>query len=179
MTASESIYEWLMLDDDKLWKRVSHQAKNASGCGGQKLNKTASALRICFEPLGIVLSCQKYRSLEENKRSVLRQLREEIALHCREIPPAGVVLLLKPYLQNGLHIQEKNPHMPLLRALLMAFFFQHQGDSRAVAEALHVTGSRLSRFINENKNLRVSVQKLRKMFIPETEKEEKHENFRA
>lgn len=171
MTVSESIYDWLLLADDKLWKRVSHTAKNASGHGGQNLNKTASALRISFEPLGITLSCQKYRTLEENKRSALRQLREEIALHSRELPPPAIFQMLKPYLQNGLHIQEKNPLMPLLWALITAQFFQQKGDSRAVAEALGVTGSRLSRFISEYKKLLASIQKLKK--------EETHETFRA
>ena len=169
MTASESIYDWLLLADDKLWKRVSHTAKNASGCGGQNLNKTASALRICFEPLDITLSCQKHRTLEENKRSALRQLREEIALYSRELPPPAIFQRLKPYLQNGLHIQEKNPLMPLLWALITARFFQFKGDSRAAAEALGVTGSRLTRFISEYKKLLASIQKLKKSFYPAPE----------
>ena len=169
MTVSESIYDWLLLDDDKLWKRVSHKAKNASGHGGQNLNKTASALRICFEPLNITLTCQKYRTLEENKRSVLRQMREEISLHARELPPASVFQRLKPYLQNGLHIQEKNSEMALLQALLTASFYIHQGSSKAAAEALGVTGSRLSRFIAADKKLSAAIMQIKKSFYQESE----------
>ena len=173
MTVSESIYDWLLLADDKLWKRVSHTAKKASGCGGQHLNKTSSALRIFFEPLNLTLSCQKYRTLEENKRSALRQLREEIALHSRALPSPAVLLMLKPYLQNGLHIQEKNFLMPLLQAVVVARFFELRGDSRAVAEALGVTASRLSRFVSENKKLLVCLRNIKKTFhpLPETQKE--------
>lgn len=169
MSASESIYDWLLLPDDKLWKRVSHTAKNASGCGGQNLNKTASALRICFDPLGITLTCQKHRTFEENKRSALRQLREEISLHARDLPPPALFQRLKPYLQNGLHIQEKNPEMPLLQALLTASFHVHRGNSKAVAEALGVTASRLSRFIAADKKLLASIQQIKKIFYQETE----------
>ena len=81
--------DWLAAADETLVRDCTLDFHKASGNGGQKVNKTSSAVRLTHAPSGITVSCAESRSQHENRRLALKMLRMKIALTIRsEADPA-------------------------------------------------------------------------------------------
>ena len=65
--------------DEKLLELCQIETYRSGGPGGQHVNKTDSAVRLIYQPLGIVVTCQEERSQHLNKLRCLQKLREKVA----------------------------------------------------------------------------------------------------
>lgn len=62
---------------------IEERFVRGGGPGGQKVNKSANAVVLRYPPLGLVVRCQRERSLALNRFLALRELVERIASHLR------------------------------------------------------------------------------------------------
>src|SRR5947208_1700664 len=79
---------WTVLSDEQLLAQCEVDTYRASGPGGQKRNKTSSAVRLRHPPSGLLVIAEESRSQHENKARALRRLRQAFFLKLREPPPA-------------------------------------------------------------------------------------------
>ena len=80
--------EWTGLSDAQLLQQCAVDTYRASGPGGQKRNKTSSAVRIRHLPSGLIMIAEESRSQHENRARALRRLRQALYLKLRNDPPA-------------------------------------------------------------------------------------------
>jgi hypothetical protein len=75
---------WSRLADEQLLAQCEVDTYRASGPGGQKRNKTSSAVRLRHLPSGLIVIAEESRSQHENKAKALKRLRQAIFLQLRE-----------------------------------------------------------------------------------------------
>ena len=83
MTASRRA-TWAGLRDAQLLAQCEVDTYRATGPGGQKRNKTSSAVRLRPPPSGLIVIAEESRSQHENRERGLRRLRQALFLHVRD-----------------------------------------------------------------------------------------------
>jgi hypothetical protein len=85
MTAAER-NAMLTAEDEDLLRDCEFIMQKGTGNGGQKINKTSSAVRLRHRPTGIAVAANEERSQSRNRHIALRKLRYEIALRIHADP---------------------------------------------------------------------------------------------
>lgn len=75
---------WAGLTDTNLLAQCEVDTYRASGPGGQKRNKTSSAVRLRHPPSGLLVIAEESRSQHENRARALRRLRQALYLKLRD-----------------------------------------------------------------------------------------------
>jgi hypothetical protein len=75
---------WSRLSEDQLLAQCEVDTYRASGPGGQKRNKTSSAVRLRHPPTGLIVIAEESRSQHENKARALKRLWQALFLHLRD-----------------------------------------------------------------------------------------------
>jgi hypothetical protein len=78
---------WIHLSDAQLLDQCEVDTYRASGPGGQKRNKTSSAVRLRHPPSGLSVIAEESRSQHENRVRALKRLRQAFFLKIREELP--------------------------------------------------------------------------------------------
>jgi hypothetical protein len=110
---------WTALSDEQLLDQCAVDTYRASGPGGQKRNKTSSAVRIRHLPTGLIVIAEESRSQHENRARALRRLRQGLFLQVRDELPADrlapeVMVQLEDFREarqndGRLHLGRKDP----------------------------------------------------------------------
>jgi hypothetical protein len=79
---------WTRLSDTQLLEQCAVDTYRASGPGGQKRNKTSSAVRLRHVPSGLIVIAEESRSQHENRARALRRLRQALFVKLRDDLPA-------------------------------------------------------------------------------------------
>src|SRR5438128_9236221 len=74
---------WTALTDEQLLRQCAVDTYRASGPGGQKRNKTSSAVRLRHPPTGLIVIAEESRSQHENRAKALKRLRQALYLKLR------------------------------------------------------------------------------------------------
>jgi len=158
---------YLSLDDDALLAQCEVDAYRASGPGGQKRNKTSSAVRLRHTPTGLMANAVEDRSQHVNKRRAVRRLRETIALHARRpIDTADYTPSdrLRSYVSadGQLRISAHNAEYALVVAEVLDVFVACHTRVSDAAVMLQLTTAHLVKFLEQAPKLWKRVNELRK-----------------
>jgi RF-1 domain len=148
---------YLDLTDAQLLSQCKFEAYRASGPGGQKRNKTSSAIRLTHAPTGIAVIANESRSQHENKSRGLRRLRHQIALEIREPFQIGMTPLpiwiteVPPTRRLKISAKSEN-YLPAV-ALVLDILAAGGWSVRDAADSLGVTTAHLSSFLRDDEKL--------------------------
>lgn len=152
----------LVAADDRLLSRCQIETYRASGPGGQKRNKTSSAVRLRLLGTELTAVGTESRSQHENKARALRRIRDRIALEFRLLPTVTPEWPQGSGPQSSqLHVSSKNPVLPQVVALTLDALAGFEGDATAAAKWLEITPTSLIRFFAEDPAVWVAAQRIR------------------
>lgn len=165
---------WTALTDEQLLQQCELDTYRASGPGGQKRNKTSSAVRLRHPPSGLMVIAEESRSQHENRARALRRLRQALYLKLREPLSSDDLqpetLLQRPDFgparddEGKLHLSVRDvrfwPAVGVVLDVLLAF----QGRLSEAALALGTTTANLGDFLRCNDKVWEQVNQIRTQF---------------
>ncbi|MHB1426952.1 MAG: peptide chain release factor family protein [Gemmataceae bacterium] len=163
---------WTDLTDAQLLAQCAVDTYRASGPGGQKRNKTSSAVRIRHPPSGLLVIAEESRSQHENRARALRRLRQALYLKWRDelSPEALADLAARPdYAEardgNGrLHLGRKDPRFWPTVGLVLDVMQAVGARVSEAAEALGISTGNLIDFLQGDDKVWEQANQLRARF---------------
>jgi hypothetical protein len=165
--------DWTCLTDAQLLAQCEVDTYRASGPGGQKRNKTSSAVRIRHPASGLLVIAEESRSQYENRAKALRRLRQAFFLKVREELLSGDLLekvqALPDYAgardaEGRLHLGRKDPrYWPTVGVVLdvLQALGARVGEA---AEALGVSTGNLIDFLQSDDKVWEQANQMRSRF---------------
>jgi hypothetical protein len=142
--------QFTCLTDEQLLRQCAVDTYRASGPGGQKRNKTDSAVRLRHLPSGLQVIAEESRSQHENKQRALKRLRQRLFLLLREpFPPTDPAsfALWQAVAEHQLKLGQRDArYWPTVGLVLDALVAQH-GELAKTAALLGVSTGQLVRFL--------------------------------
>jgi hypothetical protein len=142
---------WTSLSDDQLLAQCAVDTYRASGPGGQKRNKTSSAVRIRHAPSGLLVIAEESRSQHENRARALKRLRQSLHLEIRESPPESgdcPALAAVRTSTGRLSVGTRDARYLPAVAVLLDFFEQAGAGMRELSATVGTTTANLVDFLS-------------------------------
>lgn len=156
---------WFHQSDELLLRDSEVDTYRASGPGGQKRNKTSSAVRIRHKPSGLLVIAEESRSQHENKSKALRRLRKAICLKIREPAPSGEDIpgeILAAMDSGGkLTAGKKHPAFLPAIAVILDMLDAHQAKVSDLAKSLQGTTAMVVGFLKQDDKVWEAVNQIR------------------
>ena len=138
------------MSDKELLAGCKEEFIRSGGPGGQKRNKTSSAVRLTHQPTGMIAKATESRSREENRTRALTRLRRSIALKIRlelnldHYEPPSLVTDYQDA-SNRFRVNKKNPHWPMVVSHILDLL---QATSGRVGECSSMLGCSTGQLID-------------------------------
>ncbi|HEX4053781.1 MAG TPA: peptide chain release factor-like protein [Tepidisphaeraceae bacterium] len=136
------------LSDDQLLAQCRFEAFRGPGPGGQKRNKTSSAVRLTHRPSGLSVIAGESRSQHRNRQAAMNRLRHQIAVRIRE--PIDPGEFPRPSL---LGISRRSDGYPAAMGMVLDVMACAGWSVSDAADILGVTTARLVRFLQADEKL--------------------------
>ena len=161
--------EYWELSDEELLQQCDWYAGRASGPGGQKRNKTHSAINMIHAPTKITVIANEHRMQGENRQLALKRLRLQLALALRrDIDLETFVIPTEVSAQiNGKGKLAVNPdnhkYLPIIAAML-DLLTVYRGQVSKAADRLGITTTNFINVLHDDPKLWTEAQHLRQRF---------------
>jgi len=150
-------------DDAALLAECDVHTFRARGPGGQKRNKTSSAVRLHHRFSGLIVKAAESRSQHENKARALRRLREAIAISTRRSLPSQIDWPTHVHIVEGtVRVSPRSPSLPHVVALLLDALAACGGRPADAAACLGVSSSSLTRVLAQHSAAWVELNRIRR-----------------
>jgi len=161
----EAACVWLELADGELLAQCQVDTYRARGPGGQKRNKTSSAVRLRHGVTGTIVTATESRSQHENRARALRRLREAIALNQRTRidpdAPTPPCLVEARRRGPGLRVSRRHPDYFKIVQYILDLLLACRGSASEAADHLGLSTAQLVRFLRCDPKLWDHVNRLR------------------
>jgi len=157
--------DWTALTDEQLLAQCEVDTYRASGPGGQKRNKTSSAVRLRHRPSGLIVIAEDSRSQHENKARALKRMRQALYLQMREpLTPESAALTGIRDGDGRLDVRVKHPGFwPAVGVALDSLAMVEARVSEAAALLATTTGN-LVDFLEQHPKVWQQANVLRQQF---------------
>ncbi len=144
--------KWLNMSDDELIQTCEFSTYKATGRGGQKKNKSSSAVRIIHKQTQITVTASKSRCQHTNRKIALKKLRYNIAFTLRASET--------PELTN-MEMSPNNKRFYLWVAFIFDLLYRHHFAVSNCAKELNISTSRLIKLLARDGDVWQEVNKQR------------------
>ena len=154
---------WASLSDEVLLSQCEVDTYRASGPGGQKRNKTSSAVRLRHLPSGLIVIAEESRSQHENKAKALKRLQRAFHLELRE-PPLFDEWFAAKAADGPVHLSMKDVRFWPAAGVALDVLNDCEAQVSTAAERLGVSTANLIDFLQSDPKLWQEANRLRSLF---------------
>ena len=155
--------------DDVLLRQCRREAFRGPGPGGQKRNKTSSAVRLTHVPSGLSAIAGESRSQHENRGKALQRLRRRLALELRRpvdwegfrVPDWFSALLVARATGGRLRLSPRHPDYVAAIGLVLDVLAAADGSVSAAAGRLGVGTANLVGFLQRDEKVLAQANRIR------------------